>query len=247
MKGNDLTVEQKKQISNLLKIIIEQSKLSPVSRANLLLVKIPFSLMEKSYDISFAEAKIIIQHLNRVIGTNESCIDILNGTIIKDRNTIGTMVTDTFEKLDDINVGDEKDTLILWVSNWDVLKKRAESFLKTDLSKPILRSIYKNNEVIILQINEEKKEVTRKDNFKFKHSFRKPSGINKRFEYLIKIHHSPKISGYDLGSPSLQNISKEINKLNKKLGGSLKLSDDLIINEGNSGYEINPKYKIEFI
>ena len=72
-------------------------------------------------------------------------------------------------------------------------------------------------------------------------------GINKRFGYLIKIHQNPKISGTDLGSATLQNLSKEIRELNETFKEKLKLPDELIINNDNSGYEINRRYFIEFI
>jgi len=103
-------------------------------------------------------------------------------------------------------------------------------------------------EKIILQISEERKEIMRKNDNRFKHSFRKTLGINKRFGYLVKICKNPKISGYELcGSATLQNLSKEIKKINYVVKNKLKLLDELIINEGHSGYEINNKYKIEFI
>lgn len=108
-------------------------------------------------------------------------------------------------------------------------------------------------EKTILQISKERKEIMRKDNHKFKRSFRSPQGKNKRFEYLIKIYDNPKISGRDLEpdpdliGKKLQNLSKEIRKMNGSFKNKLNLPDNLIVNESNSGYEINSKYYFEFI
>src|SRR3989339_1422734 len=134
MKQSDLTVEQKRQITNLLKLIILQSRLFSVSASNLLLIKIPFSLLEKSYHISFAEAKILIQkYINKITGTPKSYVEILNGTIYKAGDyfeaDVGTMITGVFEKLDGVDIGDDKDSLILWINNWDIFRKNTESFL----------------------------------------------------------------------------------------------------------------------
>lgn len=105
--------------------------------------------MEKSCDVSFAEAKTLIRFLNIKIGTNEAYIDILNGTFANYNNVIGTMVTGVFEELNGVDIDDEKDSLILWVNNWGIFKKNAESFLNADISKSSLKSHYRDNEIIV--------------------------------------------------------------------------------------------------
>lgn len=137
---------------------------------------------------------------------------------------------------------------VAYINNETIARIKSGSVKDLQDKIRILKETFSDgDEKIVIQIDEEKKEVMLKDKPKLKHSFRKTHGINKRFEYLIKIHQIPKIGGSDLGSKTLQNVSKEIKKLNEKLGGSLKLSDDLIINKDKTGYEINPKYKFEFI
>lgn len=68
MDNNELTSEQENQISNLLKVIIEQSHISPKSKP--LLVKIPFVVIE-SLNISFLEAKNLIKYKNYRIETKK--------------------------------------------------------------------------------------------------------------------------------------------------------------------------------
>lgn len=115
--------------------------------------------------------------------------------------------------------------------------------IETEINK-----ILESNKNITLQINENMQEVILKNNKKFKHSFRKTRGTNKRFNYLVRIYNNPKISGHNLSKgTSLQNISKEIKIINNTLKDKLKLLDELIINNESSGYEINSKYVIEFI
>ena len=155
MNENKLTMEQEEQISNLLKVIIEQSKLFP--DLDPLLVKISFSKLQ-SLNISFPEAKDLIRYLNRKIGTNDSYIDILNGTIIKYEGVIGTMVTEVFEELDGVDIDDDKDSLILWIRNLNIIKNDIEEFFNVDILKSNLKSRYENNEIIIgkkrLKINQ---------------------------------------------------------------------------------------------
>lgn len=244
MKENDLTIQQKEQISLLLEMIREQSTL--FSKQEPMVVKIPFDTLKES-SINKAKARYFIQYLNQHIGeiNPESIwINILNGTITKIGNEIVSQTEEDINPVSGVYLEDDEDSLILEIYNWKLFLKKAGLFLNLDFSKPIIKSIDKNNGNIILQISEERKEIICN---KFKHSFRKATGANKRFEYLIKIYKNPKIGGSDLGSSTLQNVSKELKKLNVIIKNKLKLSDDLIINNGNSGYEINNKYKIEFI
>ena len=245
MKANKLTLKQEEALSYLLKIIGEQSVLS-LEGYNPVAIKIPFSNLE-NIGISFSEAKELIKYLDRKIGSEKATMSVLNGTISIYRNRVITMVTEVAEDLYGVDIDDEKDSLILHAYNLNIFLKNAESFLNLDLSKLILGFGYKNGEKIILQIDEKRKEIMRKDNNEFRHSFRRALGINKRFGYLIKIHQNPKISGTDLGSATLQNLSKEIRELNETFKEKLKLPDELIINNDNSGYEINRRYFIEFI
>ncbi len=104
-----------------------------------------------------------------------------------------------------------------------------------------------NDKKIILLVNKKTNEITVKDKNHLKHSFRRTYGINKRLGYLIKIYKTPKIGGAVLaGTPKLQNISKELKKINADLMEDLDLQDNVIMNDNNSGYYINPKYIFEF-
>lgn len=106
----------------------------------------------------------------------------------------------------------------------------------------------KNKKKIILKINTDKKIITREsDNKIFEYSFRKAKGKNKRFEYVVKIAQNPKIGAKDLNSKSYQTTSSEIKEINDTAKEKLKLIEDLIINHGNSGYEISNNYGIDLI
>jgi hypothetical protein len=106
------------------------------------------------------------------------------------------------------------------------------------------------NNLILLKINKENKTITRNSGRKnLVCAFRKVSGKNKRFEYVVNLVKSEtKISGSKLSNTSAQNISTELEKINKKLKEDLDLIEDFIKNENNSGYEINKDcYKVEFV
>ena len=64
MGENKLTMEQETQISNLLRVIIEQSNLFPDSDP--LVVKVSFSKLQ-SLAISFSEARDLIRYVNRIV------------------------------------------------------------------------------------------------------------------------------------------------------------------------------------
>jgi len=146
MKESKLTTEQESQIANLLKVIIEQSNLFPDTDP--LLVKVS-SLKLQGMDITLSEAKDLIRYVNRKIGKNHSYIDILNGTIVKYENSIGTIVTDVFEELEGVDIDDENDSLILWARNLSVIKNDVERFFEIDVIKSKLKSMYENGEIII--------------------------------------------------------------------------------------------------
>lgn len=247
MKENNLKVEQGKQIATLLRIIIEQSQLfsKPHSISSLQLVKIPISILERS-GLSFAEAKNLIERLNEKFGINDFCMQILNGRLGDNNGEVYTMVLgDTYEKVDGVDIEDDKDFLILWVWNLNKIRQKTEKILKMDILKAPKKFQSDEEKKIRLHINVQRKEIKRVDN-EFKHSFLKAMGINKRFEYLIAICKNPQISGNDLrGRATIQNLSKEIKKMNVALRDKLFLGDDLIVNNG--GYEINNKFIVEFI
>lgn len=98
----------------------------------------------------------------------------------------------------------------------------------------------KNFSKIVLEINKKQKEVRNKLNNKI-FSFRKATGENKRFNYLLTLIKNPKkVSGMNLNSivtPS--SLSGEIEEINTNLKNSLDLAEKVIINNNNSGYEIN--------
>ena len=154
MEANNLTMEQEDQMATLLRIIAEQSKFSPKPKKlnSLQLVKIPFSIIESS-DISFAEAKNLIEKMNRMVGTNGSYIDVLNDTIYKDEKALGivlgTMVTNVFEVLDDVSLNDEKHFLILWVKDLNKIQGDVEKLFEVDVFKSKIKSRYIGNEIII--------------------------------------------------------------------------------------------------
>ncbi len=146
MTQNQLTQKQEEQISNLIGMIISQSKLFPESKP--LLVKIPFSLLQGVH-ISPSEAKDLIRSLNRSIEATEKVyVEVLNGTIVEYEGTVGTMPRGgTFAELEEVDVGDDKESLILWVNDLEEVKKRTESFLALDISKTGLKSSYENGEI----------------------------------------------------------------------------------------------------
>lgn len=113
-----------------------------------------------------------------------------------------------------------------------------------------LKNLHDKTEKIILLINREKMTVQREDtNIKYTFSIR--NGQNKRFGYLIKIIQESNVSGEELkdynNTGSLQNVSKEIKKINTTLNKMLNLTNDIIINPNHSGYEISEKYILKLI
>ncbi|MDD4110582.1 MAG: hypothetical protein PHS54_03405 [Clostridia bacterium] len=107
----------------------------------------------------------------------------------------------------------------------------------------------KNTKTILL-ISKKDLTISRKDSG-FTCSFQKREGSNQRFKRLIKIIESKNISANDLieyiGSGTKQNLSGENKKVNRFLKIKLGLMDDVITNDGNTGYKINERYEIEFI
>lgn len=125
------------------------------------------------------------------------------------------------------------------------LKEQLEILEKiiNDLSKNYL--IIK--EKIIIQINEEQKEISRNKKDKIlKYRFRK-SGKNIRFEYILTISKNTKTGAKKLSNKTYQNISTEIKNINKIIKKELQLTNDLITNNNNTGYCINDVYIVEFI
>jgi len=111
------------------------------------------------------------------------------------------------------------------------------------------KSTLRGKEKIILQINTARMELKRKDEDEVKISFRLKDGENKRFKYLVEIAENPKVSGKSLielaNTANLQNLSKEIGKLNKYISTNLDIESDLIVNDNSSGYKIDDKYSVE--
>ena len=102
--------------------------------------------------------------------------------------------------------------------------------------------------VITLKIDTDRKVVTREtEKGTLELAFRRSSGKNKRFEYLVKIAKNPRIGSKELSDTGYQNVSSEIGKINKNTKEKLKLIEKLIINTDNTGYEINGLYKIDFM
>lgn len=142
-----------------------------------------------------------------------------------------------------------------WYLDVDFISKGTPFNIIKEVNKKLerIRNIYNKenkNKKIILQIKKERFEIIKKDSG-FSYSFRKIEGNNKRFKYLIKIKEKPQISAKDLmehsDTKTMQNLSKEISKLNEIIKKKLNIEDQLILNKNNTGYEINEKYEIEFI
>lgn len=244
MKGRDLTLNNKGRIIDLFSVIENYLNLS--DKGEFQIVKVPFDTLNK-LNINSGEARSLIQFVNKNIGSINCWINILNGDLEFTENQTLVISEENISPVDNLYKGDEKDFLILEIINWKIYKKNILSFLEINKFKPSSNIMEKiENAKNIFIINEERKEIFRKDKKKFKYTFRK-SNKNKRFEYLIKIYHNPKVSGYDLaGVGKLQNLSKELRTINDTLKNKLKLSEDFILNDNNTGYQVNDKYYIEF-
>lgn len=102
------------------------------------------------------------------------------------------------------------------------------------------------NKKIIIKIDTAKKTIARETGKEtLEYQFRKSDGKNKRFEYIVTIAQNPKVGAKKLSNATYQSISSEIMEINEIIKQGLKLTQDLIINKGNSGYEINKMYEIE--
>lgn len=113
------------------------------------------------------------------------------------------------------------------------------------LTKEELEVVVKSKKIII-KIDTARKTIARETSGgTLEYQFRKSDGINKRFGYIIMIAQNPKVGAKKLSNASYQSISSEIIEINTIIKQELKLTQDLIINEGNSGYEINKPYEIE--
>lgn len=251
MKRKSLPSNHKEKITNLFSVINNYLELS--NKNEFQIVKVPLDIL-RNFNISFGEAKSFIQLANENVGVVnkkidlKSCwINILNGNLEFEDNQTLFIYGESITPIDNVYIDDEKDFLILEIINWKLYKKNLLSFLeinKLKLSDSDIKKIENTNAIFV--IDEDKKEIFRKDNKRFNYIFRK-SSKNKRFEYLINVYHNPQISGYDLAKGgSLQNLSKEIRKINDILKIKLKLSEEFILNDDNTGYKINDKYHIEF-
>lgn len=252
MKRKSLTLNHKEKIINLFSVVNNCLDLSDKSEDQI--VKAPLDIL-KNLNISFGEAKSLIQFANENVGVShkkvevELCwINVLNESLEFEDNQTLFICGEITTPVSGIYMGDEKDFLILEIINWKLYEKNLLSFLeinKFKLSTDNIKKIESAESIFI--INEDRKEISRKDNKKFKHEFRKIHGKNKRFEYIIKIYNIPQISGSKLaGVGNLQNLSKELREINNTLKDKLKLSEDFILNDNNTGYKINDKYHIEF-
>lgn len=133
---------------------------------------------------------------------------------------------------------------------WNYTQKdEVRIFLKTYLANNKEESSVStsNHNKTILKINKSKMQVT-KDNSLLVCAFRKVGGKNLRFEYILNLAKtSTKISAKKLRNKTIQNISSEIDEINERLKENLELTEDVIKNDDNSGYEINREiYEINF-
>jgi len=120
------------------------------------------------------------------------------------------------------------------------------TYIQKDEVKCFLKEYLNNNKEefsdninkITLKINKNKMEVS-KDNSLCVCPFRKNSK-NRRFEYILILAKSrTKIGASKLSNKSIQSTSSEIDKINERLKKDLDLTENIIVNNQNSGYEIN--------
>ncbi len=127
----------------------------------------------------------------------------------------------------------------------DLQKRKTISYLrvnkltKNQTPKPSL------NGEITLTVDIKNMLVQRNDNGA-EYKFVSKSGKSKRFDYFCKILKDKKVPA-DKFKKSFQLISGEIKKINEAICEKLHLTEYIILNKMNSGYEINPVYKITTI
>jgi hypothetical protein len=107
----------------------------------------------------------------------------------------------------------------------------------------------RSQQSMLLKINVHAKKITRDVDQKTLFSqFRTVNRRNKRLDYIVAIARSNKpIAASVLSSTTHQSTSGEITAINKKLKQDLLLIEDVIKNDGATGYEINrDHYSVAF-
>ena len=155
----ELTTEQERQLMRLLQVITEHLSLFPKTSGKSQVIKIPFAALEAK-QLSLAEAENLIGHINRVQSEDNGAIDILNGEIYRYQGVIGTMVTEVFEELDGVNLGDDKKFLLLWLHDFEKLQKAVLRSLEQEFLGSEMESDYVKGKIVVETRNIEIKPNT---------------------------------------------------------------------------------------
>lgn len=209
MKDNNLTPQQIKKINFLLSLVKEHLNLS-IKNSNPVAVIVPFSNLEKG-GLSFAEAKHLLLFLNREINNEETDISILNGTLFsQDEEIIGDWLGSP-ANIYGVDIEDEKDSLILYVYNFNLFLEKVKSILKDKMGCEILTNI---KSIDILEDKTEHKKVILYIN----KNYSNPIELN-RGKYSEQIYNLAKDEeiNYTKGLYSYFNSNKN-NPLYKKYG-----------------------------
>ncbi len=141
----------------------------------------------------------------------------------------------SLHKYQNISLDEISSNLILAV-NKEALKKLYTKCLV--LSASVAEPMDRMRVTILRDTNEIK---CSKGSREYSCIFRKTGGKNKRFEYILKIAQGSKMAASKLNS-NFQTLSKEIDEINNRIEIDLALTKRFIVNDKNSGYEINERY-----
>jgi hypothetical protein len=230
-ENQERTVKFIKILINLLEVYQEQELKNwqnPLPKNH---ATIPFSSFEKQY-FNSSETEFFIKIINTLksgntenfIGQSGALIDLIKFRL----NWVNTPKLDLLKT--NFYFEFEKDTV-------STLKYILSELLEKGYGEQ--KSVEINTKKITLKINKLRKEVKKDFNGKVVSCFFRGK-VNKRFEYLVKLaKNNEKIGASDLSKTSYQNISTEIDKINERLVTDLELNQNVIKNDGNSGYEID--------
>ena len=132
----------------LLQVVTEHFALFQKTGGKSQVIKIPIAALEAK-QLSLAEAENLIGYINRVPSGNNGAIDVLNGEIYRYQGVIGTMVTEVFEELDDVKLGDDKKFLLLWLHDFEKLQKVVLGSLEQEFLGSELESDYIKGKIVV--------------------------------------------------------------------------------------------------
>ena len=137
----ELMDKQKEQLNKLISMLIYYSKFSPPSRSpKPWLVKVPLSRLQET-DITFSEAKGLLQSLYKIVDSKEAYTQVLNGIIGHDGGRFYVWEEDVMgggTAIDVDGIDDKRDieeNLIVWVYNPKGIREGVESFLGSPILK----------------------------------------------------------------------------------------------------------------